>query len=78
MPWMIIEERLDGSPFTRRASGESVGLSTEPLTADQRRIQHLEAEIERLRSRRSLRLANTVGGMLHGVRRRVGASRTAR
>jgi hypothetical protein len=46
MPWMLIEERPDGSPFTPRASGERVSLST--LTPDQQRIRQLEEEVEKV------------------------------
>lgn len=75
MPWMIIEERLDGSPFDSPTTGETVVLDTQPLTDQQRRIQALEAELARLRARRSLRAADWVGARLRrgrtAVRRRV-------
>jgi SAM-dependent methyltransferase len=78
MPWMIIEERRDGSAFSNATSGTAVEVSALRQTADQRRIQQLEAEIERLRSRRSIRLANFAGGVRRGLRRRLGALRPRR
>lgn len=78
MPWMIIEERPDGSAYSPRASGKSVQLTTERLTPDQRRIRQLEAELERLRARRSLRAANSLGGFARRARRRVNSLRPGR
>jgi 2-polyprenyl-3-methyl-5-hydroxy-6-metoxy-1,4-benzoquinol methylase len=78
MPWMIIEERPDGSAFSPRAAGRPVHLSTERTTPDQRRIRQLEAELERLRSRRSLRAANALGGFARRTRHRVRTLRPGR
>lgn len=91
MPWMLIEERLDGEPFGPRVHpvpeaddiAEPSGRSTEPpATAashddDDRRIAVLEAELARLRARKSLRAANWVGAQLRRVRSAVSSLRTS-
>lgn len=77
MPWMIIEERLDGSVPPPPARGEFVKF--EPGTTEQQRtIERLEAEVERLSSRKALRFANVVGRGLRTVRRRVRSLRPGR
>jgi 2-polyprenyl-3-methyl-5-hydroxy-6-metoxy-1,4-benzoquinol methylase len=78
MPWMIIEERHDGTAFAPRAAAAVTSLSTAPLTDDQRRIAKLEDELARLRSRRSLRAADRLGGLLRRARRAVGSLRPTR
>lgn len=78
MPWMIIEEHLDGTAFATRSSRSVTSMSTAPLTDDQRRIAKLEDEVARLRSRRSLRAADWLGGNLRRVRRFVGSYRPSR
>lgn len=64
LPWMIIEERLDGSGFDDAPEG-----LVAPRSPSQRRIAELEAEIERLRSRKVLRAANMVGAAMRRARR---------
>ncbi len=77
MPWMIIEERLDGSVVAAPERGEDTEFETS-TTKHQRRIAHLEAEIERMSSRKSIRLANNFGRALRAVKRRARSLRPRR
>ncbi len=77
MPWMIIEEHLDGSPFGPATAGEATVLPAHPLTDQERRIQALEAELARLRARKSLRAANWFGAQLRRGRNAVARRRSA-
>ncbi len=61
MPWILIEEHIDGRPFA----------PVEELSLDQWRVADLEAELARLKQRRSLRWANWVGATLRQARRRL-------
>lgn len=69
MPWMLMEEHLDASAFDPLPGGDLRLLDTAVHTADQERIRQLEDELARLRSRRSLRLANQLGAGARRIRR---------
>lgn len=64
-PWILIEEHLDGSPFPPVAQLSSADL----------RIAELEAQIEALKARKSLRAANWAGARARQLRRRARAVR---
>lgn len=78
MPWLIVEERLDGTSAERRRSADTLALDARRMTADERRIERLEGEIARLRARRSLRLADTVGAAARRLRSQLEALRPSR
>ncbi|MFK8025117.1 MAG: class I SAM-dependent methyltransferase [Ilumatobacter sp.] len=71
MPWMIIEERLDGSSVPAPLRGSQATYGPEPVTDDQRRIAFLEAKIERLESRKSIRYADAVGRVVRAGKARL-------
>ncbi|MGA9275384.1 hypothetical protein [Ilumatobacter sp.] len=75
---IVLQMRSIGTPTHIKPRQDALSVSKESRTSDQRRIQGLEAQITRLRSRRSLRLADMAGGMLRGVRGRLDAMRSAR
>lgn len=62
-PWMLIQERFDGRP-----NKIAIDPSTE-LDALRSQIAALEAEVARLRSRKSLRAANWAGKQVRQARR---------
>lgn len=84
MPWMIIEERLDGSVPPPPERGEYVKIEPDS-TAHERevaqletRIAQLEAKAERLSSRKAIKAANALGNALRAVEGRVRALRPGR
>jgi hypothetical protein len=70
MPWMIIDERLDGSvaPSLQRSADVKY----------EQRIAQLEAEVERLSSRKAIKIANAVGRALRPADRRIRSMRPGR
>lgn len=77
MPWMIIEERFDGSVASPPERCQQAKFAPD-ATKHERKIAQLEAEIERLSSRKSIRLANTFGRALRAVKRRARSLRPGR
>ncbi|TFH15730.1 MAG: class I SAM-dependent methyltransferase [Acidimicrobiales bacterium] len=75
VPWLIIEELLDGSSFDESPTFDSLP-STDGLTVEQRHIVALEAEIAQLQSRPSVRVGNWGRTVVWGARRRVSAWRS--
>jgi SAM-dependent methyltransferase len=74
VPWLIIEERLDGSLFDDRPAGSGLP-STDGLTIEQRHIAALEAELSLLRSRASVRADNWARTVVRRTRRRLSSLR---
>lgn len=77
MPWMIIEERFDGSTTPPPTRGEFVTFDPD-TTKHERKIAQLEAEVERLSSRKVIKVANTLGRALRTVKGRVRSLRRDR
>jgi SAM-dependent methyltransferase len=70
MPWMIMEERFDGtSPDTTADRAATVGLTT--ADARDATIARLRADLEALQSRRVVRAANLIGRGARRVRARL-------
>jgi SAM-dependent methyltransferase len=70
MPWMIMEERFDGtSPDTTADRAATVGLTT--ADARDATIARLRAELEALQSRKVVRAANLIGRGARRVRSRL-------
>ena len=72
-----------GTPRWQRVRTQDARVTVEQLdarvmTADERTIQRLEAEVARLRARRSLRLADAAGAMVRRLRWRLGTLRSGR
>ncbi len=70
MPWMIMEERLDGSVPPPPERGSYVRFEPD-ATEHERKIAQLEAEVERLSSRKVIKVANTAGRALRAANERV-------
>jgi SAM-dependent methyltransferase len=77
MPWMIIEERLDGSVALPAERGAPMMFESD-TTRYERRIAQLEAEVERLSSRKAIKIANTFGRALRTIDERVRSLRPGR
>jgi SAM-dependent methyltransferase len=76
VPWLIIEERLDGSSLDDGPAFDSLP-STDGLTVEQRHIAALEAELAQLQSRPSVRLGNWARTVVWRTRRRVSSRRSS-
>ncbi len=76
VPWLIIEERLDGSSFDDGPTFDSLP-STDGLTVDQRHIAILEAELALLRSRPSVRIGDWGRNLVWRNRRRLSSRRSS-
>jgi 2-polyprenyl-3-methyl-5-hydroxy-6-metoxy-1,4-benzoquinol methylase len=74
VPWLIIEERLDGSSFDDGPPADSLP-STDGLTIDERHIAALEAEIAVLRSRTLVRADEWARTVVRRTRRRLASRR---
>jgi len=70
LPWLIIEERLDGSSFDDRPVLGSLP-STDGLTVEQRHFAALEAEIAQLQMLRSVRFERWARSVALRARRRL-------
>jgi hypothetical protein len=77
MPWTIIEERLDGSVALPAERGAPMMFESD-TTRYERRIAQLEAEVERLSSRKAIKIANTFGRALRTIDGRVRSLRPGR
>ena len=70
MPWIIMEERFDGtSPETTANRAATVGSTTDD--ARDATIARLRAEVEALQSRKVVRVANLIGRAERRVRGRL-------
>ena len=70
MPWIIMEERFDGtSPETTANRAATVGSTTDD--ARDATIARLRAEVEALQSRKAVRVANLIGRGARRVRGRL-------
>ena len=70
MPWMIMEERFDGTSLDTTADrAATVGLTT--ADARDATIARLRAELEALQSRKVVRAANLIGRGVRRVRSRL-------
>ncbi len=77
MPWLIIEERLDGSTPDTPTAFVDLPAFTDG-SADRRRIASLEAELARLRSRPTLRVEDRARALVGRARRRLASWRSSR
>jgi SAM-dependent methyltransferase len=76
VPWLIIEERFDGSSFDDGPAFDSLP-STDGLTVEQRHIAALEAELAVLRSRPSVRIGDWGRNVVWSSRRRLSSWRSS-
>jgi SAM-dependent methyltransferase len=70
MPWMIMEERFDGTPPGTAGNGTTPIRSTTDDPRDAT-IARLRAELEALQSRKVVRAANLIGRNLRRLRSRL-------
>jgi SAM-dependent methyltransferase len=79
MPWLIIEERLDGTAFDEPVNiGNLAATATNATSSEARRLSALEAEVAQLKSLPSVRIERWARSWARRARRRLSSRRPSR